>query len=166
MLRIAGEKFPGIEFVQEDMTSFSLHRTFDAITCLYASIAYAKTKPKLRKAIANISDHLKIGGVSIIEPFMEKDQYVTGKPFASFVDESALKIARMNVNRRLANVAILEFHFLVATPGGVKHFIDRHEVGLFNRGEIQQAMEDSGLHTRFVVAGFQKDRGLFLGVKQ
>jgi len=166
MLRIAGDKFPGVEFVQADMTSFSLHRTFDAVICLYASIAYARTQSKLLKAIANISRHLKKGGVSIIEPFMSKDEYVEGKPFASFVDEPALKIARMNVNRRRENVAILEFHFLVATSAGVKHFRDRHEVGLFDRREVQQAMEDSGLHTRFVIAGFQKDRGLFLGVKQ
>jgi hypothetical protein len=148
------------------MTSFSLHRTFDAVICLYASIAYARTQSKLIKAIANISGHLKKGGVSIIEPFMSKDEYVEGKPFASFVDEPALKLARMNVNRRRANVAILEFHFLVATNAGVSNFRDRHEVGLFDRGEVQQAMEDSGLHTRFVTAGFQKDRGLFLGVKQ
>jgi ubiquinone/menaquinone biosynthesis C-methylase UbiE len=166
MLKIAGHKFPGVEFVLADMTSFSLHKTFDAVICLYASIAYARTQSKLLKAIANISGHLKKGGVSIIEPFLSRDEYVEGKPFASFVDEPALKIARMNVNSRRGNVAILEFHFLVATSAGVKHFRDRHEVGLFDRREVQQAMEDSGLHTRFVKAGFQKDRGLFLGVKQ
>jgi ubiquinone/menaquinone biosynthesis C-methylase UbiE len=166
MLRTAGDKFPGVEFVQADMTSFSLDRKFDAVICLYASIAYARTHSNLLKVTSNISDHLKKGGVSIIEPFMSKNEFVEGKPFASFVNEPALKIARMNVNRRRAKVAILEFHFLVATNAGVKHFRDRHEVGLFDRREVKQAMEDSGLHTRFVKAGFQKDRGLFIGVKQ
>jgi ubiquinone/menaquinone biosynthesis C-methylase UbiE len=166
MLSIAADKFPGVEFVQADLTSFSLHRAFDAVICLYASIAYARTQSKLLKAIANISRHLKKGGVSIIEPFISTDEYVEGKPFASYVDEPALKIARMCVNRRRANVAILEFHFLVATSAGVKHFRDRHEVGLFDRRTVQQAMEDSGLRTRFVIGGFQNGRGLFLGVKQ
>jgi hypothetical protein len=97
---------------------------------------------------------------------MTKDEFVEGKPFATFVDEPNLKIARMNVNRRQTDVAILDFHFLVATGAGVKHFIDKHEVGLFDRQEIQHAMENSGLSTTFVESGFQKDRGLFLGVKQ
>jgi ubiquinone/menaquinone biosynthesis C-methylase UbiE len=166
MLKIAADKFPGVEFAQADMTFFRLPRTFDAIICLYASIAYARSHSNLVKTINNISRHLKKGGVSIIEPFMSKDEYVEGKPFARFVDEPDLKIARMNVNRRRADVAILEFHFLVATNAGVRHFRDRHEVGLFDRDEVQQAMEDSGLHTKFVKTGFQKDRGLFLGVKQ
>jgi ubiquinone/menaquinone biosynthesis C-methylase UbiE len=166
MLKIAKDKFPGVEFVQADMTSFRLHKTFDAIICLYASIGYARSNLDLKKTIGNISKHLKNGGVAVIEPFLSKDEFVEGKPFASFLDEPALKIARMNVNRRRANIAILEFHFLVATSVGVKHFKDRHEVGLFDRQEVQQAMEYNGLHTKFVKAGFQKDRGLFLGIKQ
>jgi ubiquinone/menaquinone biosynthesis C-methylase UbiE len=166
MLRIAEGKFPRVNFVQADMTSFSLYKKFDAIICLYASIAYTRTYSNLHKAVENISQHLKKGGVSIIEPFMSKDEYVEGKPFASFVDEPSLKIARMNVNRRRANVAILNFHFLVATDAGVKYFRDRHEVGLFDRCKVMQAMEDSGLHTRFIKTGFQKDRGLFIGVKK
>jgi ubiquinone/menaquinone biosynthesis C-methylase UbiE len=166
MLKIAKKKFPRIKFVQADMTSFNLNRTFDAIICLYASIAYTRSQANLFKAIANIAGHLKKGGVSIIEPFLSRDEYVEGKPFACYVDEPDLKIARMNVNRRRANVAILEFHFLVATNAGVKHIRDRHEVGLFEKFEVQQAMEDNGLQTKFVKAGFQKDRGLFVGVKR
>ena len=166
ILKIAGDKFPGVEFVCADMTSFNLNRTFDAVICLYASIAYARSHSNLLKVISNISNHLKKGGVTIIEPFITKDEYVEGKPFASFIDEPTLKIARMNVNRRQADVAIFDFHFLVATSAGVKHFRDRHEVGLFDRQEIQQAMENSGLSTTLIESGFQKDRGLFLGVKQ
>ena len=166
ILKIAGDKFPGIEFVSADMTSFDLKRTFDAVICLYASIAYARSHTNLIKVISNISNHLKKGGVTIIEPFMTKDEFVEGKPFATFVDEPNLKIARMNVNRRQTDVAILDFHFLVATGAGVKHFIDKHKVGLFDRQEIQHAMENSGLSTTFIESGFQKDRGLFLGVKQ
>jgi len=166
ILKIAGDKFPGAEFVCADMTSFNLNRTFDAVICLYASIAYARSHSNLLKVISNISNHLKKGGVTIIEPFITKDEYVEGNPFASFIDEPTLKIARMNVNRRQADVAIFDFHFLVATSAGVKHFRDRHEVGLFDRQEIQQAMENSGLSTTFIESGFQKDRGLFLGVKQ
>jgi ubiquinone/menaquinone biosynthesis C-methylase UbiE len=166
MLRIAKSKFPEFKFVKADMASFNLNRTFDAIICLYASIAYARSQSNLLKTIANISGHLKKGGVSIIEPFLSRDEFVEDKPFASYVDEPDLKMARMNVNRRRGNIAILEFHFLVATNAGVKHIRDRHEVGLFDRQEVQQAMEGSGLHTRFVNAGFQKERGLFVGVKQ
>ena len=166
ILKIAGDKFPGVEFVCADMTSFNLNRTFDAVICLYASIAYARSHSNLLKVISNISNHLKKGGVTIIEPFITKDEYVEGNPFASFIDEPTLKIARMNVNRRQADVAIFDFHFLVATSAGVKHFRDRHEVGLFDRQEIQQAMENSGLSTTLIESGFQKDRGLFLGVKQ
>jgi len=166
ILKIAGDKFPGVEFVCADMTSFNLNRTFDAAICLYASIAYARSHSNLLKTISNISDHLKKGGVTIIEPFLAKDEYVENKPCASFIDEPGLKIARMNVNRRHGDVAILDFHFLVATNAGVKHLRDRHEVGLFDRHKIRQAMENSGLHTTFIESGFQNDCGLFLGVKQ
>src|SRR5690606_13304701 len=58
MLKAAQKKYPKIRFHQGNMISFGLERRFDAITCLFSSIGYVKTKANLRKTIRTMSRHL------------------------------------------------------------------------------------------------------------
>ena len=116
MLAIAREHNPGIAFHQGDMVDFNLERQFDVITCLFSSIAYAGVAPKLEQAIATMARHLRPGGVLFVGPFFAPDAWVVGQPHAMFVDQPELKIARMNVSGRRDNIALLDFHYMVATP--------------------------------------------------
>ena len=82
MLAVARERCPGIPFHQGDMLDFELGRQFDVITCLFSSIAYAKTAPRLEQAIATMVRHLRPAGVLVVEPFFTPDAWVVGHPAA------------------------------------------------------------------------------------
>src|SRR5262249_13065235 len=133
MLALAQARFPTTPFHLGDMVDFTMAQQFDVVTCLFSSIAYVKTVPRLQQAIANMAEHIVPGGVLLIEPFFSPESWMPGQPHALFVDQPQLKIARVNVSGVDAGgrVAILDFHYLVGTPAGVEQFSEHHELGLF-----------------------------------
>lgn len=162
MLSIARERCPNITFHHADMVDFDLDRQFDAVVCLFSSIGYAKTVERMRRAVETMSRHLVPGGVLIVEPWLTPDVYETGNPHATFVDQPELKIARMNVSEEEAGVAILDFHYLVATSEGIEFFTERHEAGLFTHEEYMDAFRDAGLDVTYDPEGLI-GRGLYIG---
>jgi SAM-dependent methyltransferase len=162
MLAIARERNPGITFHQGDMTDFDLGRQFEVVTCLFSSIGYAGTVEKLGMAIATMARHLLPGGVLLVGPFFPPEAWHVGQPHAIFVDQPNLKIARMNVSGRRDNIALLDFHYLVATPEGIEHFTEHHELGLFTDAEYQHAFTSAGLDVVHDAEGLI-GRGLYIG---
>ena len=73
---------------------------------------------QLNQAIRTIAKHLHPGGMTIIEPWFGPGDLDVDKVHATFVDEPELKIARMNINRVEGNMSYLDFHYMVAMPGG------------------------------------------------
>lgn len=166
ILKIARNKFPKLDFQQADMISFNLKKKFDVIICLFGSIGYAKTYSNLKKTIASFSKHLKTGGVLIIEPFITKDAYKSGKLGANFVDEPDVKICRMGVSKKHRNIAILDFHFLIGTKNGIKYFHDKHELALFDAAKFLKILKDSGFNARYLKKGLTEGKGLYVAVKR
>jgi SAM-dependent methyltransferase len=164
MLNIARERLPDVSFQNGDMTNFRLAGHFDAVICLFSSIGYVRTLQALREAICSMADHLVPGGILAVEPWMAPADFQAGKPFATYVNEPDLKVARMNVNVMRDRMSILDFHYLVCTGEGVKHFSEHHELGLFTDNEYRSAFIDSGLETRFDPPGIVS-RGLYVGVR-
>jgi hypothetical protein len=78
------------------------------------------------------------------------------------VDEPELKIARITQTGRGGTTSILDFHYLVATPGGVEAYAERMELGLFTAGEMGTSFESAGLDVEHDVVGLI-GRGLFIG---
>lgn len=165
MLKVAKKKFPKLMFQQANMVSFDLKKKFDVITCLFSSIGYVKTYANLKKTIASFSKHLKTGGVLIIEPFITKEAYKSGRPHANFVNEPDVKICRVNVSQKRGNIAILDFHFLVATKKGIGYLRDKHKLGLFDIDKFLQILKYNGFQAKYLKNGLMKDRGLFIGIK-
>lgn len=145
-----------------DMTSFDLARAFDAVTCLFSSIAYVGTEERLDAAIAAMAHHLRPGGTLVLEPWFTPESWEVGRPHLLTVDEPELKIARANVSGREGDLAILEFDYLVTTPEGTRHFTERHEAALFSDEQYRQALERAGLTIDFDEKGLI-GRGLYLG---
>jgi SAM-dependent methyltransferase len=164
MLAIARERNPGIAFHQGDMVNFDLGRQFDVVTCLFSSIAYARVAAKLEQAVATMARHLLPGGVLYVGPFFAPDAWIVGQTSAIFVDQPNLKIARMNVSGRRDDVALLDFHYLVATPDGVDHFTEHHELGLFTDAEYRHAFTAAGLAVAYDAEGLI-GRGAYIGVR-
>jgi SAM-dependent methyltransferase len=161
-LKIARARLGNVPLHVADMTSFALGRTFDAVTCLFSAVGYVGTTERLAQALARMASHLNPGGLLIVEPWIAPDKWVTGAPHLLTVDQPNLKIARMNVSSRTGRLAVLDFFYLVATPAGVEHFTERHEIALFTDAEYRQGFEDTGLAVEYDEVGLI-GRGLYLG---
>jgi len=164
MLSIARKKNPAIRFHRGNMVSFDLGRQFDAVTCLFSSIGYAKTKAHFRRAIKTMSRHVLPGGVLLVEPWFAPEQWKPGRVFMLHVDKPDLKITRMSYSGQKRKISTLEFHYMIGTPKGVRHSIERHELGLFTHKEYVDALRSSGLEVVHDAKGLD-GRGLYIGRK-
>jgi ubiquinone/menaquinone biosynthesis C-methylase UbiE len=163
LLEIAAERCPDVPLHQANMIDFSLNRKFDAITCLFSSIAYVRTKDNLDRTLATMTRHLRPGGVVIVEPWFSPDRYWTGRVTNHFVEDPELKIASMYTNDPPENrISILNIHYLVGTPAGIDRFEERHELGLFTDKEYMSAFEKVNLNVIRDEEGLF-GRGLFVG---
>ena len=166
MLKVARKRVPEISFKRADMTSFDLGRQFDAIVCLFSSIAYLRNYRNLKRAVRCFGQHLKPGGVLIIEPFFTRDTFTVGTIHGGTMEGDGVKISRHNVSRRRGDLAILDFHYLPSTKSGVQHFNDLHELALFDTDGFLEILEEAGLRSRFYKNGLMKGRGLYVSVKK
>jgi SAM-dependent methyltransferase len=164
MLAVARERLPGVPLHEADMAAFELGRTFDAVVCLFSSIAYVRTLERLERAVASMAAHLEPGGVLVIEPWVLPEQWDARRLHAVFVDEPDLKIARMSVPPPLAREQTLEFHYLVATRDGIEHFTERHDIAMFTHDEYVGAVGAAGVRVEHDPDGLV-GRGLYVGVR-
>ncbi len=161
LLAVARERLPDVSLHGGDMRSFDLGGRFDAVTCLFSSIGYVGDEDGLRSAIATMAAHLEPGGVLVVEPWLEPDDWIEGRPHVLVVDDPGLKIARMNVSSREGRLAIMHFHYLVGTPEGVQRFEEHHEAALFTDNEYRAAFSAAGLAAGHDESGLI-GRGLYL----
>lgn len=164
MLSAAKKKYPKLRFHQGDMLNFDLGRQFDAIVCLFSSIGYAKTKPRLQKAIKTMSRHLLPGGVVLIEPWFTPRQWQRGHVTITQVDKPDFKLVRMSLSKQRGKLSLIEFQYMVATPKGIEHSVEIHELGLFTHQEYMDAFKAAGLNVTHDPEGLD-GRGLYISVK-
>lgn len=164
LLDIARWRNPEVPFHQGDMIDFDLGHQFDVVTCLFSSIGYVKTLDNLKRAVACMAHHLVKGGVLVIEPWFPPDAWHAPSVHLQITDEPELKIARMNTSFQEGRLSYFDLHYLIGTPEGTEHFVERHELGLFETEEMQTALEGAGLETIHDSEGLT-GRGLFVGLK-
>ena len=162
LLAIAHQRHSDIPLHHADMTDFALGRTFDVVTCLFSAIGYVKTLANLSRAVQCMAQHLSAGGVLLIEPWFTPATWRPGTVHARFIDEPDLKIARINTSFVDGRLSSMDMHYLIGTPEGTKHYVERHELGLFTSEEIIHALTACGLETTYDETGLT-GRGLYIG---
>jgi ubiquinone/menaquinone biosynthesis C-methylase UbiE len=162
LLGIARRRNPGVTFHQGDMTDFSLEREYDAVTCLFSSIGYVKTLDNLDRAVACMARHLAPGGVLIVEPWFTPEAWHPNTVHGMLIDEPELKIARVNTSFVDGRLSYFDLHYLIGTPEGTEHLVERHELGLFETGEMCAAFTGAGLRVTHDPEGLI-GRGLYIG---
>lgn len=166
MVKVARSKVADVVFEQGDMIDFNLKTEFDVILCLFSSIGYVKTYSNLKKTIVNFSNHLKKGGVVIIEPWFIKSAFWVGVPGMTTYDGDDVKIARLNTTKVEGDLSIMEMHYLIAEKDkDIKYFVDVHELGLFEHDKTLEFMETANFESEYLKDGLMEERGLFIGVK-
>ena len=146
MLKIARTRNKSVRFVRADMNSFHLKKKFDAIVCLFSSVAYLRTKKNFATFASRCLKHLKPGGVLIIEPFVSEKLYKKSTiPFALVSEQPKLRVLRMNAHGPVRNHQTrLVMHYLVGTKGKVEHRTDIHSVGFIEPEDMVKILKARG----------------------
>ena len=166
ILSVAKNNVRDVIFKQADMINFDLKNNFDIIICLFSSIGYVKTYSNLKKTIVNFANHLRNGGLVIIEPWFTKSTYRVGHPGMTTYDGEDIKIARLNTAKIENNLSIMDMHHLIVERNkDVQYFIDKHELGLFEIDRFLEIMTEAGFKAEFLGDVLMKERGLYIGIK-
>ena len=163
LLDIARSRLAGVPLALADMVQFSLGRRFDAVTCLFSSIGYVETLPRLRSAVASMAAHLNPGGVLVVEPWVLADDWLEGNIVAETADDGSEKLVRVIAGYRDGAVSVLPIHYVHARPGRIDTADERHVLGLFGRDDYLDAFTAAGLAPEWDSEGLI-GRGLILAV--
>jgi SAM-dependent methyltransferase len=164
MVARARERLPGVPVHVGDLRSFRLPGSYDAIVCLFSSIGYLPAVEDLREAMRTFAAHLAPGGAVLVEPWFAADRLRHGHVAMLTVDDPELKICRMNSAAFDGRTTTLDFHFLVGTPAGTEHFVERHRLTSFRAEEIAEALRAAGLEPSYTEEA-PWTRGLHIGAK-
>ena len=145
MLAQARDKLPEMRFVRADMRDFDMGKRYDVVASLFSGIGYVRSLAELRAAIACMARHLNPGGLLIVEPWFSREQWSPGIHGGVMVDEPGLKIVRLVVSETRGDFAVTPMHHLVATPKGMEHFVEHHELLLAEPEEYKAAFAAAGL---------------------
>ena len=165
LLEVARVRSPGISLHHADMVDFQLHKMYDAVVCLFSSIAYVRTIENLNRVVSCMSNHLNSGGVLLIEPWLYPERYWVNRITANFTEQPELKIAWMYKSRLEGLTSVFDINYMVGTPGGVENFTEQHVMGLWTDEEYRQAFLNVGIQPIYDSIGFF-GRGMYYGVKK
>jgi len=161
MLDRARRRCPGVTLVRADMTDLALDGGFDVVTCLFSAIGYVGTRARLDAALRAMARHLRPGGVLVVEPWFRPELWLAGFTALSTVEGAESTVARLSVSGRRGALALLDFHFLVASGAVVEHFVEHHELGLFGWDDYLDAARRAGLDATMDPSGLT-GRGLLV----
>jgi SAM-dependent methyltransferase len=162
LLDVARKRVPDVPLRQADMRDFDLGRQFDVVTCLFSAIGLVGGPDGLTATAQTFARHLRQGGVALVEPWLTPDVWVQNRPHLLTHEEPELVLARATVSGlRDERISTTEMHYLVATPTGVEHFVEDHELYLFTTAEMRAAFEAAGLDVDYDADGLT-GRGLWI----
>lgn len=167
LLDVARERLPNVSFTEADMTDFDLDRRFDAVTCLFSAIGYVRTDDNLRSAIGRMADHLRPGGVLIVEPWIQPerwDAWVAGTSNYCVASDGDLTVGRFRATRRNGTMTELLLHYIATDDKEVVVTDERHQVRMFTVEELTDAASRAGLDAKWDPVGII-GRGLLIGVR-
>ena len=95
-LRIAASKHPAGRFVLADMSDFELSQQYDAVLCLFSSVAYLKTLDRVRRAFSCFRDRLTPWGVVIVEPWFVPGVLEAGRVTQQTAEADGIRVSRVS----------------------------------------------------------------------
>jgi len=125
---------------------------------------HLKTLGQVGLALGCMVDHVRPGGVLVVEPWLPPETWQCGHVDGQFIDEPELKIARLSTSLAEGSLSYFDLHYLVATPDGTRHYVEHHELGLFTVEEMRGVMAECGLDVSYDTHGLT-GRGLHVGRK-
>lgn len=160
-VRLARAKLPRGSVVEADMASFALAARYDVILCLFSSIGYARTLENVTRTLACFRDHLRPGGLLLVEPWFTPGALQPGRVFVKTAEAPGITVCRMSCSAIEGRLSSLHFEYLIGRAGAIEHASEIHELGLFTTEEMLDCFLQAGLQATHDPKG-PSGRGLFL----
>lgn len=164
MLKLARTKAPDVTFHCGSMTEFDLNKRYDAVVCLFSAVGHLKTVERLNLAVSRMANHLRPGGILIIEPWIDPTDWTVGHVGLDTFEDEEMKVARMVVSEPVDRGRLV-MEYLIGTKAGVTRLRDEQEMGWFTHAEYEESFRRAGLSVNFSEQGLT-GRGLYIGTAQ
>jgi SAM-dependent methyltransferase len=164
MLQVAARKLPGLRLISGDSAAVDLGGVYDAIVCLFSSIAYTRTKQRLASSLTNLAAHLRPGGVLVVDGWISPADWDSGSIFVDIGTFEGGKIVRVNHSGEEDGCSVLTWHFVVGTADGLRWFDERHVLGLFEPDDYLLPLRNAGLKAE-LHPGAAEGRDRFVGIR-
>jgi len=165
----ARKRLPGVTFIRGDMRDFTLRHKFDVVSCLFSGIGYVYPYEQMEKAIVNMSDHLKPGGILIVEPWLQPGTFKPNQPTQTYVanlPNTNIKMTVIISDFRLnGNISSMKMHHILENPGGTEEFTEEHSMALYKPQEFRKAFKVAELSMLLHDKQGLDGRGLFIARK-
>jgi len=159
-VRIASQKHPAGRFFEGNMSDFRLPHRYDAVLCLFSSIAYLKTLDLVTRTLIRFREHLEPGGVIVVEPWYPPDALDTTRVARHAAEANGVRVSRVSRVEAEDRLSRFIFDYEITDRTGTRHAHEVHELGLFTTAELMQAFRTAGLDATHDPKGLS-DRGLF-----
>ena len=164
MLAAAAARVPGVGLHAADMRTFRLDRRFDAVVCMFSAIGYMTSAHDLAVAVTNMAEHLLPGGVLVVEPWFEPDDWHDGSVFSEATKAGDLAVSRVSRSWREGDESLIEMLYALATPDRSSSFTEVHRMGLFTVEQQLEVYRAAGLAVEHETPGLT-GRGLIVAVR-
>lgn len=144
-----------------DMASLNIGERYDAVLCLFSSIAYVQTLERLAETLCGFRRHLNVGGVVMVEPWFAPGQLDPSVVMRNTVSAPGLRVERVSHLEIRERISRLRFDYTLTDSSGVRHATAIHEMGLFTTAEMLVAFTEAGLAVKHDDIGLD-GRGLYI----
>ncbi|MGD8978999.1 MAG: class I SAM-dependent methyltransferase [candidate division WOR-3 bacterium] len=160
VLRIARKRNPEITYLQGDMRTFRIDKTFDIITC-FDAMCYLRNYRDLRQTLANFHRHLKPGGLLIfyIDPVFLKEHFKQETFIVSHKTKDNKTVILFEAYRKQGKKIKGYAAYLILEPNRERFEEDAFETlgffavsrirGILQRLNLRTYMYDTGARTTF-----------------
>jgi SAM-dependent methyltransferase len=178
MLKVARGTSPELGFVQGDVRTVRLGKTFDVVASLFHVMSYQTTNADLRAALDTIREHLAPGGLFVFDCWYGP-AVLTSRPETRVkrLEDESIHVTRLAepVLHPNENVVDVNYHVLIRDKhsGAVDELRETHEMRYLFAPEVQLLLEDAGLRLTQIrefmserEPGFDTWTAVFIGTKQ
>lgn len=160
-VEIAARKNPRSRVWCSDMASFDIGERYDAVLCLFSSIAYVRTLERLVATLRGFRRHLNVGGVIVVEPWFAPGQLDPSVVMRNAAKAPGLRVERVSHLEILGKLSRLRFDYTLTDSSGVRRATEIHEMGLFTTAEMLAAFSEASLAVEHDETGLT-GRGLYI----
>jgi SAM-dependent methyltransferase len=177
MLKVAREGGPQLSFVQGDVRSVRLGKTFDVVLSLFHVMSYQTTNDDLRAALSTVREHLAPGGLFVFDCWYGP-AVLSSRPETRIkrLEDANIQVTRLAepVLHPNENLVDVNYHVLIRDKqsGAVEELRETHKMRYLFAPEVLLLLDGAGLRltqlSEFMSdrePGFETWNAVFIGTR-